>query len=107
MNESQAGKYNAGILNPHQLGQLLTVLSDDSVDHTALDALQKRLNRSFIAGDSMKVKTQNQFPSKYDFIFILGGVSFGTNAGRSGVVIQSKSKTGRISLTLRFSRLQT
>ena len=54
--EIQVGKHNPGVLNPHQLGQLLSVLSDDLVDHSTLESLQKTLSRSFIAGDSMKVR---------------------------------------------------
>ena len=53
---SNYGIFNPGTLNPHQLAQLLSVLSDESVDTTTLDQLQKKLNRSFIAGDSMKVR---------------------------------------------------
>ena len=53
---SNYGIFNPGTLNPHQLAQLLAVLSDDSVDNTTLDSLQKKLSRSFIAGDSMKVR---------------------------------------------------
>jgi len=52
---SNYGIFNPGTLNPHQLAQLLSVLSDESVDNTTLDSLQKKLSRSFIAGDSMKV----------------------------------------------------
>jgi len=52
---SNYGIFNPGTLNPHQLAQLLSVLSDESVDTTTLDQLQKKLSRSFIAGDSMKV----------------------------------------------------
>ena len=53
---SNHGNFNPGTLNPHQLAQLLSVLSDESVDTTTLDQLQKKLSRSFIAGDSMKVR---------------------------------------------------
>ena len=53
---SNYGIFNPGTLNPHQLAQLLSVLSDESVDNTTLDSLQKKLSRSFIAGDSMKVR---------------------------------------------------
>ena len=53
---SNYGIFNPGTLNPHQLAQLLSVLSDESVDTTTLDNLQKKLSRSFIAGDSMKVR---------------------------------------------------
>ena len=53
---SNYGVFNPGTLNPHQLAQLLSVLSDESVDTTTLDQLQKKLSRSFIAGDSMKVR---------------------------------------------------
>ena len=53
---SNYGIFNPGTLNPHQLAQLLSVLSDESVDTTTLDQLQKKLSRSFIAGDSMKVR---------------------------------------------------
>ena len=50
------GMFNPGTLNPHQLAQLLSLLSDDAVDNTTLDALQKKLACSFIAGDFLKVR---------------------------------------------------
>ena len=58
---SNYGIFNPGTLNPHQLAQLLSVLSDESVDNTTLDSLQKKLSRSFIAGDSMKVRNHLTF----------------------------------------------
>ena len=59
---SNYGIFNPGTLNPHQLAQLLSVLSDESVDTTTLDQLQKKLSRSFIAGDSMKVRLYIYIP---------------------------------------------
>ena len=48
--------YNTGVLNPHQLVQLLDVLSDDNIDNTSLANLQNKLQNSFIPKDSLKVK---------------------------------------------------
>jgi len=47
--------YNTGVLNPHQLVQLLDVLSDDNIDNTSLANLQNKLQNSFIPKDSLKV----------------------------------------------------
>ena len=47
--------YNTGVLNPHQLVQLLDVLSDDNIDNTSLANLQNKLQNSFIPNDSLKV----------------------------------------------------
>ena len=47
--------YNAGVLNPHQLVQLLDVLSDDTIDNSPLANLQTKLQNSFIQKDSLKV----------------------------------------------------
>ena len=65
---SNYGIFNPGTLNPHQLAQLLAVLSDDSVDNTTLDSLQKKLSRSFIAGDSMKVRKNLFVTRKYPLL---------------------------------------
>ena len=64
---SNYGIFNPGTLNPHQLAQLLSVLSDESVDNTTLDSLQKKLSRSFIAGDSMKVRNHFTFTGVSSF----------------------------------------
>ena len=48
---------NPGTLNAFQLATLLTFLSDDTVENTALETLQKKLNSAFNTKDHVKVSS--------------------------------------------------
>ena len=46
---------NPGTLNAFELATLLTFLSDDTVENTPLETLQKKLNSAFNTKDHVKV----------------------------------------------------
>ena len=46
---------NPGTLNAFQLATLLTFLSDETVDNTSLETLQKKLHSAFNSKDHIKV----------------------------------------------------
>ena len=48
---------NPGTLNAFELATLLTFLSDDTVENTPLETLQKKLNSAFNTKDHVKVST--------------------------------------------------
>ena len=48
---------NPGTLNAFELATLLTFLSDDTVENTPLETLQKKLNSAFNTKDHVKVSS--------------------------------------------------
>ena len=93
--------YNTGVLNPHQLVQLLDVLSDDNIDNTSLANLQNKLQNSFIPKDSLKVKLVIFDLTVSRNIDISGCFSISSIFGRWRSTFQSKPKNCSLVITFR------
>ena len=58
---------NPGTLNAFELATLLTFLSDDTVENTPLETLQKKLNSAFNTKDHVKVSTKYLHKTRFGF----------------------------------------
>ena len=105
---------NPGTLNAFQLATLLTFLSDDTVENTPLETLQKKLNSAFNTKDHVKVLTYfiyficNSFRVDLNFnISLKGGSLLGTTFGSTRIAFGEKSAIGRHGITSRIVQKQS
>ena len=106
---------NPGTLNAFQLATLLTFLSDDTVENTPLETLQKKLNSAFNTKDHVKVSTYivysffcNSFRVDFNFnISLKGGSLLGTTFGSTRIAFGEKSAIGRHGITSRIVQNQS
>ena len=114
---------NPGTLNAFELATLLTFLSDDTVENTPLETLQKKLNSAFNTKDHVKVSSTyikhvlafaqilelNIIMYRKIIIFspFKGGSLPGTTSGSTRITFREKSAIGRHGITSRIVQNQS